>query len=281
MSSYTKPDSLNEVLEQLQSGSAILLAGGTDLYADEAFKADNLHLIDISSLSSLKTIERQLDGWWIGASVSWTKIVKTDLPPLFNGLKRAASMIGGRQIQNAGTIGGNICNASPAADSVPALLALDASVEIKNTNSSRMMKLDEFIIGRRKTTLQPNEMVTRVFIPDDGSAARSGFLKTGARAQLVISPIMVGGVLLADSLGVINSCRIVVGACSEVAQPLNDFNDRIVGLNLNEDLRLHLKDKDFATLNPISDMRADAAYRIDAAKSMTRRLVQKLQVSDD
>ncbi|MBE7637255.1 xanthine dehydrogenase family protein subunit M [Sneathiella sp. P13V-1] len=279
MGKYSKPESLEEALECLKDSAATILAGGTDLYANESFKADNLHLIDISEIQSLCEIESTSDGWWIGSAVSWSEVAKADLPPLFDGLREAARMIGGRQVQNAGTVGGNICNASPAADSVPPLMAMNTSVEIRNIHETRLVKLDQFIKGRRDVDLRPDEMVTRLFVPDNGKTSRSVFLKTGARAQLVISPVMATGILQIDHDDVIIDFRISIGACSPVAKTLDSIGDRVRGLHMSEDLSAYVREEDFDILDPISDMRGDAEYRLNTAKSMTRRLIRELQVA--
>src|SRR6202035_3905975 len=123
----------------------------------------------------------------IGGLTTWTEIVRTPMPRCFDALKSAAREIGGIQIQNRGTVAGNLCNASPAADSVPPLLALDAEVELVSAAGPRRMPLAEFIVGNRKTARQPNEILSQILVPRTVENAASTFLKLGARRYLVIS----------------------------------------------------------------------------------------------
>ena len=107
-----------------------MLAGGTDFYPARVGRAIDEDVLDIGGIDVLRGITAGPAGWRLGATTTWSELLEADLPPLFDGLKQAAREVGGRQIQNAGTFAGNLCNASPAADGVPALLALDAEVEL-------------------------------------------------------------------------------------------------------------------------------------------------------
>ncbi|RYI14854.1 MAG: xanthine dehydrogenase family protein subunit M, partial [Acetobacteraceae bacterium] len=149
---YLRPRSLSEALDSLASGERRILAGGTDLYAgDLAWRAGPV--LDIMALSELAqiTIGRTLR---IGATTTWTTIAEESLPPALHALQVAARQVGRRQIQNAGTIGGNLCNASPAADGVVPLLALDAAVELSAVAGTRCVALADFIVGPRRITLR-------------------------------------------------------------------------------------------------------------------------------
>ena len=108
----------------------VVLAGGTDFYPARVGRAIGEDVLDIGGIAILRGISADRAGWRLGATTTWSELIEADLPPLFDGLKQAAREVGGRQIQNAGTLAGNLCNASPAADGVPCLLALDAEIEI-------------------------------------------------------------------------------------------------------------------------------------------------------
>ena len=129
MGEYLRPRRLEEALLALARPHTVL-AGGTDFYPARVGRAIDEDILDIGAISALRGISSDATGWRLGATTTWSELLEADLPPLFDGLKQAAREVGGRQIQNAGTLAGNLCNASPAADGVPCLLALDAEIEI-------------------------------------------------------------------------------------------------------------------------------------------------------
>ena len=130
MGVYLRPRRLEEALSALARPPATVLAGGTDFYPARVGRAIDEDVLDIGGIDVLRGITAGPAGWRLGATTTWSELLEADLPPLFDGLKQAAREVGGRQIQNAGTLAGNLCNASPAADGVPGLLALDAEVEL-------------------------------------------------------------------------------------------------------------------------------------------------------
>lgn len=274
MGVYYRPYELSELFDRLSQGKLTLLAGGTDYYPAKVGKVLDDDVLDISAVQSLRGIEQQPGVWRIGATTTWSDIIAADLPPVFDGLKAAAKEIGGRQIQNAGTVGGNICNASPAADGVPALLSLGAEVEFANRDDSRRIALGDFILGNRRTILSPSDVVTAFYIPQtDTERSRGDFLKLGSRKYLVISLAMVAGTVMWDEDSKITDCKIAVGACSEVAQRLEKLEVALVGAQLSETLSARVKEDHFKALFPIDDVRATSEYRLNAAQTLVKRLL--------
>ncbi|HZQ01524.1 MAG TPA: xanthine dehydrogenase family protein subunit M [Reyranella sp.] len=271
MGTYLRPDRLEEALAALARPMTVL-AGGTDFYPARVGRAINEDVLDISNIASLRGIGATTRGWRIGATATWSELIAADLPPLFDGLKQAAREVGGRQIQNTGTIAGNLCNASPAADGVPPLLALDAQVQLLGRTGPRALPLSAFIIGNRRTALAPDELVVAIDIPRPAHAARSAFLKLGARRYLVISIAMAAATLEIDG-GRVVSARVAVGACSAVAQRLAALEAALVGAPLDAGLPQHVSAAHLAPLTPIDDVRGSAAYRQDAAVTLLRRLL--------
>src|SRR6186997_228000 len=151
MGDYLRPSSLDEALHALARPWTVL-AGGTDFYPARIGRAIDDDVLDITGIAALRGISEGPAGWRLGATTTWSELIEADLPPLFDGLKQAAREVSGRQIQNAGTLAGNLCNASPAADGVPCLLALDAEVEIAGP-AGRRLPLRQFITGVRRTAL--------------------------------------------------------------------------------------------------------------------------------
>ncbi|HEX7249040.1 MAG TPA: xanthine dehydrogenase family protein subunit M [Burkholderiales bacterium] len=275
MSDYARPTRLREALQLLARSPRPVLAGGTDFYPARVGRALPPEVLDITGLQELRGIVARATHWRIGARTTWSELLAARLPPLFDGLRLAAREVGGVQIQNAGTIAGNLCNASPAADGVPALLALDAQVEIARADGQRRLPLGEFILGPRKTALRPGELVTALLVPRPKSPAASHVLKLGARRYLVISIAMASAVI-EHKAGKVKAARVAVGSCSPVAVRLAALETDLRGQRFDATLADRVQARHFATLAPIADVRASAEYRTQAALELVRRLLREL-----
>ncbi len=274
---YLRPTGLDDALAALAAARWTVIAGGTDHYPARVGVPLDEDLLDITGIAALGEISRAENHWRLPALVTWSDILADDrLPPLFDGLKLAARDVGGVQIQNAGTICGNLCNASPAADGTPNLLALDAEVELASRRGIRRLAVDAFVTGNRKTLRAPDELVTAVLIPDSGRTARSTFLKLGARRYLVISIVMIGAVMTVDAGGRIASAGIAVGACSAVAKRLPALELALIGQRPAAGLAALVTAEHLASLSPIDDVRGTADYRLDATLTLLRRAVAEL-----
>jgi len=278
MGSYLRPSSLDAALAALRAGPRTLLAGGTDVYPARVGRPIDDDILDVSGLPGLRAISVGDGTCRIPALATWTDLVRADLPPRFDGLKLAARAIGGVQIQNRGTICGNVCNASPAADGLPNLIALDARVELASATARREVPIGDFVIGNRRTIRRPDELVTAILVPsaDVGAEARSVFLKLGSRAYLVISIAMVAAVAEFEADGRITAARVVVGACSEVPQRLPAVEERLLGRWPGPGLAGEVGVADLAGLMPIDDVRATADYRRAAAFVLVQRAIEGL-----
>jgi CO/xanthine dehydrogenase FAD-binding subunit len=268
---YFRPDTLDEAVHVLASSGGQILAGGTDFFPALGDRPVTGTVVDISGLGELKGVVKEPKYIRIGGLTTWTEIVRTPLPGCFDGLKAAAREIGGIQIQNRATVAGNLCNASPAADSLPPLLALDAEVELASQVGTRRIPLADFIVGNRKTLRRPGEILAQIFVPRTVENAASTFLKLGARRYLVISIAMVAVVVESDSGGRVTDARVAVGSCSAVARRLTELERALMGAPAASGLGSlatadHLKD-----LSPIGDIRATAPYRRDAALRLVQR----------
>lgn len=273
MGLYLRPHSLDEALSALAQPSArppTVLAGGTDFYPTRVGREIGEDVLDIGGIDALRGIAATADGWRLGAATTWSTLIEADLPPLFDGLKLAGREVGGRQIQNAGTLAGNLCNASPAADGVPCLLALDAEIEIAGP-VARRLPLRQFIIGARRTALMPGELVVAIFVPRPRHPTRSAFLKLGARRYLVISIAMVAATL-EIAAGRVAAARIAVGACSPVAERLPALEAAVLGASL-DGLAERIDAAHLAPLSPIDDVRGSADYRRDVVVTLLRRVL--------
>lgn len=280
MTGYHRPETLEEALHLRARADVMPLAGGTDVYPAKVTRAgwgDMRHkdVLDLAGIADLRGISETATHWRIGALATWSQLVRTPLPPMFDGLKQAARAVGGVQIQNRGTLVGNICTASPAGDGAPNLLALDAEIEVAGIGSTRLVPMAGFIDGYRHTQCGAGELVTAIFVPKRTDGARSCFLKLGARAYLVISIAMVAGVVACDAQGRITHVRVAVGACSATPQRLTDLEAALLGTPL-ADAAGKVTAQHLAALKPIDDVRGSSIYRLEAAGTLVRDLLADL-----
>jgi len=264
-----RPTSLDAALRARADGGASVLAGGTDFFPMQMDRATG-RVLDLSRLPGLGEIADQGEHWRIGAAVAWADLVKAPLPRAFDALKVAGRQIGSVQIQNTATLVGNICNASPAADGVPALLVLEAEIEVASLTRTRLVPLAGFITGVRKIALEPDELVTAILIPKPACAGRSAFQKLGSRRYLVISIASVAVRLTLRDSGEIQGVRIAVGSCSPVACRLHGLEEALIGRPVSKAPDI-IRAGDFTSLSPISDIRASASYRLEVAREMVGR----------
>ncbi len=273
---FENPVELQEAYSLIATGDWRVLAGGTDFYPSLNGGVAKGNVLDITNLKSIKGIMRDEKGdWHIGALTTWTEVIKEDLPSSFDGLKLSAREVGSVQIQNRATLVGNICNASPAADGVPPLLTLGAKVKMGSLAGERILPLDEFIRGNRKTALKPDEIVTGILIPADSTSGRSDFLKLGARKYLVISIAMVAARIDVHG-GVISDAAIAVGSCSLVAKRLFDLEALIMGQAADAGIVEVINESQLRVLAPIDDIRATKNYRLHAAKELIARVISRI-----
>ena len=282
--SYYRPNSLDDALAIRADRDVTLLAGGTDVFPARASdrgwgRMSQKPVLDLTAIDALRGIDTGETHTRIGALATWSDLVKAPLPPVFDALKAAAREVGGLQIQNRGTLVGNICNASPAADGVPVLLCLDADVVLAGTSGDRIVPLAEFITGNRETTCRSDEIVTELRLPNLAPAARSNFSKLGSRRYLVISIVMAAGIVLIEE-GIVRELRLSLGACAPVAFRLRALEAALVGRAVRDLSDHDIALSDLESLAPIDDIRASAEYRRNAARMLLQRLLQDLLQCD-
>ena len=275
--SYLRPHRLEDALEWLAAERPLVMAGCTDIYPLSQAPSLDGPLLDITALEELRGIDLAAGWRRIGAATSWTDILQADLPPAYDGLKAAAREIGGVQIQASGTIGGNLCTASPAGDSIPCLMSLDAEIELASHQGTRRLPLAEFLTGARQTARDGDELVVAIHVPTTAEAGRAGFEKLGARRYLVISIAMTAARLVIHE-GQIEAAAISVGACAPVAVRLADIEARLTDCPADQATTC-IRDSHaeiMAALSPIDDVRGTAGYRREAATELVTRLVGRL-----
>ena len=272
---YFRPGTLDEAVHVLAAHGGQILSGGTDFFPALGDRPLPGSVVDVSGISEIKGIAIDEDQIRIGGLTTWSQVIAAPLPRCFDALKSAAREIGAVQIQNRATVAGNLCNASPAADGVPPLLALDAQVELVSAAGSRRMPLGDFIVGNRKTLRRPDEILSSVIVPRQFDDAASAFLKLGARRYLVISIAMVAVIVKvkvkSDGASFVAAARVAVGSCSAVATRLIALENALLGAPARIGLGALVFREHLTALSPIDDVRATASYRIDAARTLIAR----------
>jgi CO/xanthine dehydrogenase FAD-binding subunit len=271
---YFRPRTLNEAVDALARHGGQLLSGGTDFYPALGDRPVTFPVVDISAVTEMRGVSIDANCIRIGGLTTWTEILHAPLPRCFDALKAAAREVGSVQIQNRGTVAGNLCNASPAADGVPPLLALDAEVELTSLAGTRRIALRDFVVGNRKTARRTDEILTAVLVPRELEDAKSVFLKLGARRYLVISIAMVAAVVKINAAGRVDAARVAVGSCSVTARRLTRLETAMVGAEAKKGLGQLVLPEHLMDLSPINDVRATAEYRQDAALTLVRRAVE-------
>ncbi|MEW6661603.1 MAG: FAD binding domain-containing protein [Bacillota bacterium] len=217
---FVSPSTVAEAVDILAShGDARILAGGTDLVIQlREGKTSTGLLIDLSRVDELRYIKLQEEVISIGSMTTFSQLARDTLVQLHAAtLARAAGQVGSVQIRNLGTIGGNLANASPAGDSIPPLLVLEATVEVVRKNGSRRIQVAEVLAGVGKNTLEPLELIKEISFRVPPAGSRSGFVKLGRRKALAIARISMAGLLILDQDRVIREARLALGAVGSTA----------------------------------------------------------------
>ena len=265
---YTRPKSIEEAIAALAGSDALVICGGTDIYPAHADRLVTQPVVDLSAIATLRGIAVDRGLVRIGGATTWSDIIAAHLPAAFDGLKAAAREVGSIQIQNRGTVAGNLCNASPAADGIPPLLTLDAIVELRSARGIRQLPLSSFITGYRKTAIAPGEILSAVIVPAQPPYARAAFVKLGARRYLVISIVMAAALVERDGDGRIVKAAIAIGSASPMAQRLAALERDLIGLEPDIAPSSVIEAHHLDTLSPIGDVRATAEYRLEAARTI-------------
>lgn len=279
---YVRIGSVDELLALFETSSypVRLIAGGTDLLTRiEPDSAERVLVADIGDVDELAGLETTGEGLRIGAA---TKLADLQGSELLSGvlgvLAGAAARVGSPQIRNLATIGGNICNASPAADTVPPLLILDARAEMVSPRGLRTVPLDEFFVGPGQTVMNKNEFLAAVFIPTQPKGAVAVYMKQSPRRAMDLAVVGVGALLAREGNGL--QARIALGAVAPT--PLRAVQaERLLeeAIELEGDVISRAAELAAQEVAPISDVRASAEYRREMVRALTERAVRQLAAS--
>jgi len=251
---------------------ARLVAGGTDLMLEVTqLYRDIDKMIDVSAVSTLSKVERTKDALIICAAVPYTELEALSLSPAFNEL---LYRLGSRQIRNGGTLGGNLANGSPIADTPPVLMAWDAELEIVNSRgASRKLAVEDFYLGYRETVLTQDEYIARIHLPLAAIDCFHRFYKSSKRLEDDISSVM-GAFSLQAEAGEITRARIAYGGMAATPVRLQDIERSLLGATIDESLIDEVVSQVNQTLTPLTDVRASADYRLAMASAMLGRALR-------
>ncbi|GAB2174583.1 FAD binding domain-containing protein [Dongia sp. agr-C8] len=278
---YERPTTLQAASQLLakEKGSAYVLAGGTDLLVRlrTGFIEPDL-IVDIKRIASTRTIAKTATGFKIGAAVTGAELGENAaLKKAWPGVVEAANLIGSKQVQGRCTMTGNLCNASPAADSVPALVAAAAKVVIAGPKGKRTIPVEQVPVGPGKTSLKKGEIIESILLPKRPPKSGDAYLRFIPRTEMDIAVVGVGVSLTLDAKGVVKAARVSLGAVAPTVLLVPEAAKAIIGTKLDAKALDALAAACSAACKPIDDKRGTKDYRIKVAGVLAKRAAKIAQ----
>ena len=271
---YESPESIEAAVALLANGAgARILAGGTDLLVQlrAGLIAPEL-VVDIKNIRETREITAENGGYRVGAAVSGAELGEhTDLKRAWPGVVEAVELIGSTQIQGRASMGGNLCNASPAADSVPALIAADALCTVAGPGGQREVPVEEICTGPGQTSLAKGEFVVSLFLPRRGPRSGDAYLRFIPRTEMDIAVVGAGVNLSLDESGVCSAARVALGAVAPTAMLVPEAGAALAGTRLEDANLQTMAAAVSAACKPIDDKRGTVEYRVKVAGVIARR----------
>lgn len=272
---YAAPERIDDAVRLLATGTGIakILAGGTDLLVQMRSGHPRPDLIvDIKRIQGLREVRVDPDGFRIGAAVSGAELGEQPaVRAAWPGVVEALELIGSTQIQGRATLAGNLCNGSPAADSVPALAVADAGVAIVGPHGRREIPVLDVVTGPGKTSLARGELVESIHLPKPPPRTGDAYLRLIPRTEMDIAVVGAGVCLTLDADGVITRARVALGAVAPTVVRVPEATEALVGGRLDEAALQSLAEAACAAARPIDDKRGTRDYRIKVAGVLARR----------
>ena len=272
---YEAPETLDRAVALLAgaTGDARVLAGGTDLLVQ--MRADILDpalIVDIKKIPETRAITEEGGGWRIGAAATGAELKENArLKRAWPGVIEAANLIGSTQVQGRATMGGNLCNGSPAADSVPALIAAGAIASVVGPKGRREIPVEDVMLGPRKLSLTKGELIASFFLPPRPKGSGDAYLRFIPRTEMDIAVVGAGVNLTVDGGGKVTAARVSLGAVAEKVLLVPAAAQAIIGSTLDRPAQERLEAAASAICRPIDDKRGTIDFRIDVAAVLTRR----------
>jgi carbon-monoxide dehydrogenase medium subunit len=272
---YEAPESIEGAVALLAAatGEARVLAGGTDLLVQ--MRADIIDpdlIVDIKKIAETRAVTEEKGGWRVGAAVTGAELKEHPrLKRVWPGVIEAANLIGSTQVQGRATLGGNLCNGSPAADSVPALIAAGAIATLAGPQGRRDLPVEDVMLGPRKLALRKGEIVVSFFLPPRPPRSSDAYLRFIPRTEMDIAVVGAGVSLTLDSAGTVSAARVSLGAVAARVLLVQEAAQAIIGSRLDADAQRRLEAAARAACRPIDDKRGTVEFRTDVAAVLARR----------
>jgi len=273
---YEAPDTVERATALLAepAGEVRVLAGGTDLLVQLRSEiVDPALIVDIKKIKETRAVtEEPGGGWRIGAAVTGAELKEhARLKQAWPGVVEAANLIGSTQVQGRATLGGNLCNGSPAADSVPALIAAGAVAVLAGPGGRRELPVEDVMLGPRRLALTRGEFVVAFVLPPRPPRSSDAYLRFIPRTEMDIAVVGAGVSLTVDQAGTITAARVSLGAVAPRVLLVGEAAEAIVGSRLDREAQDRLEAAARAACNPIDDKRGTVEFRIQVAGVLTRR----------
>jgi carbon-monoxide dehydrogenase medium subunit len=275
---YEAPNSVEAAVKLLASeaGMARVLAGGTDLLVQlRSGRAEPDLVVDVKRIAAMKAITAEAGGFRIGAAVSGAEMGEhAALGKLWPGVVEAARLIGSTQVQGRATMVGNLCNASPAADSVPALVAASATARIVGPKGRRDIPVEDVAVSPGKTSLAKGELIESVFLPARPAHSGDAYLRFIPRSEMDIAVVGAGVNVTLDAGGVCRAARVSLGAVAAKVLLVEEAARALIGTKIDEAALAKLAAAASAACRPIDDKRGTKEFRIQVAGVLARRAAE-------
>jgi len=275
---YEAPSSLERAVDLLATatGDARVLAGGTDLLVQMRTDILNPELVvDIKHIAELREIKEEAGGFRVGAAVTGAELNEhPKLKAVWPGVVEAANLIGSTQVQGRATMGGNLCNGSPAADSVPALIAAGAKASVVGPNGRRELAVEDVMLAPRQLALSKGEIVASFLLPAQAKRTADAYLRFIPRTEMDIAVVGCGVCLNVDDRGNIGRARVSLGAVAARPLLVAEAAEALIGSKLDAAALSKLDAAAGAACKPIDDKRGTKEYRIKVAGVLARRAAE-------
>ena len=272
---FLSPTSVEEAVTELArgGGNARVLAGGTDLLVQlRSARVSPEIIVDLKGIPELTAISTSNDGFTVGAAVSGAQLDEDgEFGKTWPGVMEAFELIGSTQVQGRASLGGNLCNGSPAADSVPGLIAAGATCSVAGPSGRREAKVEDIVTGPGQTSLKTGEFIVSFKFPKRSAHSGDAYLRFIPRTEMDIAVVGVGVNLSLDSNGICSSARVSLGAVAPTPLLVKAAADTLIGTTLDEKAMTALAAAASAACNPINDKRGTIEYRIKVAGVLARR----------
>jgi aerobic carbon-monoxide dehydrogenase medium subunit len=275
---YESPVTVKDAVALLakEKGKAFVLAGGTDLLVKmKAGMVEPDLIVDIKAIKGMREVKKTASGFVIGAGTPCVALSENAaLAKAWPGVVEAANLIGSKQVQGRCTMSGNLCNASPAADSVPALIAAAAKVVVAGPKGKRTLAVEDVPAGVGRTNLKKGEFIESIVLPARKPKSGDAYLRFIPRTEMDIAVVSCGINLTIDAKGVITAARVALGAVAPTVLLVKDAAKAIIGTKLDDAAKANLAAAASAACRPIDDKRGTIEFRTDIAGVLARRAAE-------